>query len=219
MDSSQIIDKPSSWPANRRYFFLIRSFAEIGVLRCDHFLPEKTCFNKIKNQKKNYYILTVEKILVQLKLNHNNLITSIKNQYTYLYKAHNSIRSLKNIMISQPNQKPSHIFIFDYLNNNEEKIRKIILIMELFHYSIKNCQLKPILLSFVEGELAFNHLLKKLYRPNSYRSINKQANTLFRQNGYLSIQNKKIIKNSFLKIKDLNKLSVVKNYKSSFFCQ
>ena len=171
--------KANSWPANRRYFFLIKSFAQTDVLRCDHFLPDKRCFSKAKS---NFLkILNSERILVQAVVQAVQEDTGAyyknpKNKYSYIdnhykYKSGKQVRTLKNFYISVSPDNPSdisglepppeYILFFDYLVTSKKDIQRIAFFLELTHYFTSTCTPRPGLWYFTEGDVGLDYALKK----------------------------------------------------------
>ena len=213
----------------------------MGVRRCDHFLPAEDCFvNRHKKINKNQQVLLSEKILVQPQVNQNNskinsFLIPQKTKYTYFYKTHDSIRNLKNIIITstqkmasgqemgiKKKKKSTNLLIFDYLRNEPVIINRIIAFMELFHYFSKQCKLKMRTIAFVEGEFALEYLLKKMVLINDSKFSQKKRSFLlenFAKEGYLFIKNDKIKVNSFLVQRERDELMKLTDKKKSFFCQ
>ena len=211
--SSQAIHKPSSWPPNRRYFFLIRTFAQMGVLRCDHFLPDPACFHPKTSE--NPWVLTSEKIPIQFD-------EKSPDRYTYFHEPDRPMRNLKNILIAQKHQKqkkdPNRSIFFDYLRNEASDVDRMIAFLESFHYFYTHCTLRPILISFVEGELGLNHSLKKSYRLSRQNSFYNEALSFFRGEGYLLLENERMAVARFLSDNPKNESLKITRDKATFFC-
>ena len=209
--SSQAIHKPSSWPPNRRYFFLIRTFAQMGVLRCDHFLPDPACFHPKASE--NPWVLTSEKIPVQLD-------EKGPDRYAYFHEPDKPMRNLKNMSIAQKQKKdPNQIIFFDYLRNEAVYVDRMIAFLESFHYFYTHCTLRPIFISFVEGRLGLDHSLKKSDRLSRRNSFHNQAFSFFAREGYLLLENEQMAAAHFLSHNSMDELLKITRDKAAFFCK
>ena len=102
-------------------------------------------------------------------------------QYTYAYDVHKEKRILKNLSVrlNGVSQETEYIMIFDYLSSREEIIDRMVLFMELAHYFINGCTMRPAIWYFVEGEPGLNyfmelHLKKRKQRFTNIDSIHIQ---------------------------------------------
>ena len=178
LDSSQAVKEASTWPSNRRYFFLIHAFSQMGVTRCDHYLPADECFEP----KKEGFAMTLHSELWQ--------VQKKDGEYRYVYDIHKPRRILKNlsVLINQIHEKPEYMIVFSYLSSDMKVINRITYFMEFAHYFMASCPMRPASWYFVEGDTGFDHLMKSLLRSKEISIRTQKLKTSFLRKRYVLFQ-------------------------------
>ena len=113
----------------------------------------------------------------------------VGQKYTYAYDVQRGKRILKNLAIRiaeesnsispvSTRQEPDYIAVFDYLSPQKEVINHVIIFMELAHYFISNCKMKPAIWYFAEGDLGTDYFskiyLKKRYDDHFHNQLTQK---------------------------------------------
>ena len=157
----------------------------MGIIRCDHYLPADECF---KTQKRKFNI-TLHSELWQ--------VQKKDGEYRYAYDIHKPKRILKNlsVRVDQTHQEPDYVVVFDYLSSNMKVIDKIVYFMELAHYFIANCSMRPATWYFVEGTPGFDHLMKSLLKKKEMSIRTEKLEDKFLRNRHVIFQPGEVGKN------------------------
>ncbi|MDH5719679.1 MAG: hypothetical protein OEZ13_03565 [Spirochaetia bacterium] len=144
--SAQKSEKISGWKTNRRFYYLARFFSEIGVQRCEPYLPDKNC----ESVENSYKLIKKQEAYAQENNARNKKAKPLKNKL------------LKNMHIQIGNENPQIIWFFFYAPDNLTNKKSLALFLELSHFFKKNCKKeRPALWLFLEGEPGLSHFLKE----------------------------------------------------------